>query len=152
MSSAPFQSSSLNSRRAAAVLLGGQHLEVRAVHARVCANVVVAVQFLVRQQIRDGRRGLPSRTVGEVAAVGIGVDCQDPVAADLAHRRAERHRHGGLADAALEAEDADLVGVARVAADPRVQIHLVQLVGRQPEVDPGQQVDACGASRAATAS
>ena len=81
------------------------------------------------EQVRDGGGGLPSRTVGEVAAVRIGVDRQDPVAAHLAQRRAERDGHGGLADAALEAEDADLVGVACISADPGMQIHLVQLVG-----------------------
>ncbi len=62
---------------------------------------------------------------------GIRVDGQDPVAAHLAQRRAQRDRHGGLADAALEAEDADLVGVAGISTDPGVQIHLVELVGRQ---------------------
>ena len=126
---APFQSSSLNSRRGAAVLLGGQDLQVRGVHAGVRANVVVAGQLFVGEQVRDGGRGLASRTVGEVAAVRIGVHCKDPVAANLAQRRAQRDGDGGLADAALEAEDANLVGIACITADPGMQIHLVQLIG-----------------------
>ena len=82
-------------------------------------------------------------TVGEVAAVRIRVDGQDPVTAHLAQRRAEGDGHGGLADAALEPEDPDLVRVPCISTDPGMQIHLVQLVGRQAQVDARQQVQQC---------
>src|SRR3546814_8690359 len=39
-------------------------------------------------------------------------------------------------DAALEAEDADLVGVAGISADSGMQLHLVQLIRRGSQVDP----------------
>ena len=42
----------------------------------------------------------------------------------LGHRRSQRHRDRGLADAALQAEDPDLVGVAGVPADAAMQFEV----------------------------
>jgi hypothetical protein len=65
----------------AAVILGGQDLEIRRVHVRVRANVVVAGQLFIGEQVRDGGSGLASRPIGEIAAVGVGVDGQNPIGA-----------------------------------------------------------------------
>jgi hypothetical protein len=69
-------------------------------------------QTLFGQQVGHAGAGLPSGTIGQVAAVGVSIDRQDPVAPDPAQRRTESHRDRRPAHAALDAENPDLVGRA----------------------------------------
>jgi len=57
-------------------------------------------------------RGGTRRAFGQRAPVGVGVEGDDPVAAQVGEHRAECGRRGGLADPALEADDREPVTTA----------------------------------------
>ncbi len=115
---AAFQSASLKARLAPLYFVAGQHLELGLVHAGERPDVVVARQVTRGQEVAHGRRGLPSDPVRQVAAGGVGVDSEDPVAAHRGQHGSERDGDGGFAHAALETEDADLVGLTAVRRTP----------------------------------
>ena len=78
--------------------------EVKARTSRVAVTPVARLE-----QVADRRAGLAWHPLDQRAAVGVGVDGDHPVAAQVGEHRAERGGRRRLADAALEADDREPV-------------------------------------------
>jgi hypothetical protein len=80
-------------------------------------------------QIHDARARITTHPICQVPRCGVGVDHEYPVAPHLGEQRPQRHRQGGLAGTALEAQYADLIGPLGAATDdPAPQFRLVFLI------------------------
>jgi hypothetical protein len=81
------------------------------------------------EQVAHGGPGLARQSLAECAAVWVGVDGDDAVAAQRREHRAECGRGGGLADAALQADDGEPVAVAHGRSRGRDQSGQVPVRG-----------------------
>ena len=96
--------------------------------------------FDVLEQVRDGAGALllvdalAEGALDEVAGVRVRVDGAGRVAAELGQGQSDAHRRGGLADAALEAQDGGVVAALELAGDAPCQFVFFALPGARAQV------------------
>jgi hypothetical protein len=133
------------------ITIGGEYLEParrlggESPYVGVAADLVPFVQ-----QVPDRGGRLQPDLIRERATVGVGVDRYHPVAAERGERRAEPHRRGRLADAALKAQHRDPVVAARDRGSyPADEIATAHLGRRftEPDQPAGDPVDVTAPAR-----